>query len=632
MDILKEILKFIPNSATLISDSAYEGANIVLYTKDKDFFLDNKGIIKDAVNEFKKRIELRFDAAGTLDMEKAEVIINQVLPDDSKADQIIFDPQRSQVIIETEKPGVAIGKKGCILNEIKEKTRWVPLIKRTPTIRSKLIENVRGVLYKNSDYRRKFLDKIGRRIYDDWAKGKKEEWIRITQLGAGRQVGRSSIFFQTPESRILLDCGIDPASKDHQFPYLEAPEFDVGKLDAIILSHAHLDHVGLIPLLFRMGYRGPVYCTPPTRDVMILSLLDMIKIMQGDRTNPLFEIDDVREMVKHTVTLNYEEVTDITPDVRITLYNAGHIIGSSMIHMHIGNGLHNFMYTGDMKYGKTQLLDPAVTKFPRLESMMIEGTYGGKDNTLPSREESEEALAEYITETINRGGKVLIPVLGVGRAQEAMLIVHSLIQEKKIPEIPVFIDGMVWDITAIHTAYPEFLSKTVRQSIFQKGESPFLSPIFKKVGSHKERVQILEETGPCVIMATSGMLIGGPSVEYLRQMMDNPKNTLCFVCYQAEGSLGRRIQRGEREISFSMGGNKHEVNPLKMQVKTLEGFTGHSGRNQLMNFVKRLSPLPKKIIINHGERTRCLDLASSIHKLMRVETKTPQNLETIRLK
>ncbi|MBW2998416.1 beta-CASP ribonuclease aCPSF1, partial [Candidatus Woesearchaeota archaeon] len=469
VDILKEILKEMPNADKLISDAAYEGANIVLYTKDRDFFIDNSDTIKSLVNTFKKRIELRFDPSGTLDLEKAKEEIDKLLPDESKADLITFDPQRSQVIIETEKPGVAIGKQASILHEIKKKTLWVPLIKRTPTIRSKLIEEVRGVLYQNSDYRRKFLHSLGKRIYDNWQKGKREEWIRVSQLGAGRQVGRSSVLLQTPESRVLLDCGIDPASTQDQFPYLEAPEFDIGKIDAVVISHAHLDHVGLLPYLFKMGYRGPVYCTPPTRDVMILSLLDTIKIMQYDRKPALFEIEDVREMVKHTVTLNFEEVTDITPDVRITMYNSGHIIGSAMVHMHIGNGLHNFMYTGDMKYGKTLLLDPAVTKFPRLESMMIEATYGGKDNVLPSREESEEELGKYIADTINGGGKVLIPVLGVGRAQEAMLIVHKLITDGRIPEIPVLIDGMVWDITAIHTAYPEYLSKSVRKSIFQKG-------------------------------------------------------------------------------------------------------------------------------------------------------------------
>ncbi len=631
MDILKEILKLIPNSERLISDAGFEGANIVLYTKDKDFFLDNGGVIRDLVNEFKKRIELRYDPSMTLDMEKAEIEINKILPAEAKADQIIFDSHRSQVIIETEKPGTAIGKQGMLLKEIKKVTGWTPLIKRTPTIRCKLIENVRGVLYQNSDYRRKFLDKVGHRIYDGWVRGKKEEWIRISQLGAGRQVGRSCLFLQTPESRVLLDCGIDPADNDHQFPYLEAPEFNIQELDAVIVSHAHLDHSGLVPWLFRMGYRGPVYCTAPTRDVMSLLAIDFHKIMKNDRKDLLFEMDDIREMVKHTIVLGFEEVTDITPDVRITLYNSGHILGAAMVHMHMGNGLHNFLYTGDQKYGKTQLLDPAITKFPRLETMMIESTYGGKDNVLPSREESEDFLGKVITETITNGGKVLIPVLGVGRAQEVMLIVESLIREKKMPKVPVFVDGMVWAITAIHTAYPEFLSRTVRKSIFQKNESPFLSEVFKKVGSFKERKEIIEDEGPCVILATSGMLVGGPSVEYLKQLMDNPKNTICFVCYQAAGSLGRRIQNGEKEIAFG-NSMKQEINPLKMRVEVLEGFTGHSGRNQLMEFVKKCDPKPRKVMVNHGEVSRCLDLASSIHKVLRVETVAPRNLDVIRLR
>ncbi len=631
MDILKEILKTIPNSDKLISDAGFEGANIVLYSKDKDFFLDNKGAIKKAVDEFKKRIELRYDPSMTLDMEKSEIEIQKILPEEAKADQIIFDPHRSQVVIETEKPGIAIGKQGSILKEIKNKTGWTPLIKRTPAIRSKIIENVRGVLYQNSDYRRKFLDKVGHRIYDGWRRGKKEEWIRISQFGAGRQVGRSCLFLQTPESRILLDCGIDPANNDHQFPYLEAPEFNIQDLDAVIVTHAHLDHSGLIPWLYKMGYRGPVYCTAPTRDVMSLLAIDFHKIMKGDRKDPLFEMDDIREMVKHSVVLGFEEVTDITPDVRITLYNAGHIIGSAMVHIHIGNGLHNFLYTGDQKYGKTQLLDPAVTKFPRLETMMIESTYGGKDNILPSREESEEFLGKVIEETIKGGGKVLIPVLGVGRAQEAMLIVESLMRSGRIPNVPVFIDGMVWDITAIHTAYPEFLSRTVRKSIFQKNDNPFLSDTFRRVGSHKERLQIIEETGSCIVLATSGMLVGGPSVEYLKQFMDNPKNTLCFVCYQAAGSLGRRIQNGEKEIAFG-NGQRQEINPLKMRVETLEGFTGHSGRRELMSFISKVEPRPRKIMVNHGESSRCLDLASSAHKLLRVETVAPRNLDAIRLR
>jgi len=615
-----------------ISEAVFEAANIVLYTKDKDFFFNNNGLIKDIVHKIKKRIELRPDPSILLDTIDAEQEIRKIIPEDAGLSQIIFDQQRSQVVIEAEKPGLAIGKQGMLLREIKAKTLWIPLIRRTPAIRSQLIESIRAVLFQNNDYRRKFLDKVGHRIYDGWLRAKKQEWIRMTFLGSGRQVGRSSIFLQTPESRILLDCGVDVASDNESYPYLDVPELRINELDAVIISHSHLDHTGFIPYLFKFGYRGPVYCTEPTRDIMSLLLLDYVKIMRSENKEPIFTADDIKEMVKHTITLDYEEVTDVTPDVRITLHNAGHIIGSAMVHMHIGNGLHNILYTADMKYGRTQLLEPAVTKFQRLETLIIEGTYGGKDNVLPPKAEAENFLAGIIRKTIDRRGRVLIPVLGSGRAQEVMLIVENMVRNNQLPgDIPVYIDGMVWDITAIHSAYPEYLNSQVRKRIFHKNQNPFLNEMFKRVGSQKERKQIIEEGGPCIVLATSGMLVGGPSVEYLKQFAHSERNSLVFVAYQGEGSLGRRIQRGEREIAFS-NGNRQEQMHLNMEVYTVEGFTGHSGRKQLMNFMYKLNPKPKKVIINHGENSRCLDLASSIHKVYRIESVAPRNLDAIRIR
>tara|TARA_Y100000031_G_scaffold157135_1_gene216521 strand:+ start:15711 stop:17603 length:1893 start_codon:yes stop_codon:yes gene_type:complete len=628
-DIIKEILKDLPKDK--ISEANFEGANIVLYTKDKDFFLNNNGLIKKIVDSIKKRVELRPDPSITMDMEDAEKEIKKIIPKEAGADQIIFDPQRSRVIIEADKPGLAIGKQGAILRDIRSKTLWVPLINRKPAIRSKLIETIRAVLYQNSDYRRKFLDKIGHRIYDGWIREKKEEWIRLSYLGAARQVGRSCLLLQTPESRVLLDCGVDVASDQHPYPYLEAPEFDINELDAVIVTHAHIDHSGFVPYLFKYGYRGPVYCTEPTRDIMALMLIDFVKIQRSESKEPVFTIDDIKEMVKHTVTLEYNEVSDITPDVRITLYNAGHILGSAMAHLHVGNGLHNILYSGDQKYGRTLLLDPAVTVFPRLETMLLESTYGGKDASMPERLQSDEELKRIVKETVKRGGKVLIPTLGVGRSQEIQIAIENMVRNGTLDKIPVYIDGLVWDVTAIHTAYPEFLNTSIRKQIFHKDQNPFLSEIFKHVGSQKERMQIIEETGPCVILATSGMLTGGPSVEYLKHLADNPKNSMVFVNYQGEGSLGRRIQRGEREYTVSNSGNSGMVQ-IKLEVHTVEGFSGHSSRQQLMNFIKNCEPRPKKVIINHGDSSRCLDLASSIHKAFRVETLAPRNLECLRIK
>ncbi len=628
-DIIKEITKNLPEEK--ISAAAFEGANIVLYTKDRDFFLDNEGMIKRAVDEVKKRIELRPDPSITVEQEKAEEAIRKLIPEEAKVGNILFDAERSQVVIEAEKPGLAIGKQGSILHDIRREIMWVPVIRRTPAIRSKLIENIRAVLYQYSDYRRKFLDRIGHRIYDGWIRGKKNEWIRLTYLGAGRQIGRSCILLQTPESRVMLDCGIDVASTVEPYPFLESPDFKIEELDAVIITHAHLDHVGFLPYLFKFGYRGPVYMTEPTRDIAALMLLDYVKIMKSENKEPIFDVDDVKEMVKHTVTLSYEEVSDVTPDVRITLYNAGHVLGSAMIHMHVGNGLHNLLYTGDMKFGKTSMLEPAATVFPRLETLMIEATYGGKDNIGTPREETDEALAEFIVDVAKNGGKVMLPVLGTGRAQEIIVTIHNLVKSGRLEPIPVYIDGMVWDITAIHTAYPEFLNSTLRRQIFHKDENPFLLEIFKEVGSPKERQQVIESTGPCVIIATSGMLVGGPSVEYLRTLGDNPKNAMALTCYQGEGSLGRRIQRGEREIAFS-NGSKQEILQLKCRIDTIEGFSAHSNRKQLLNFIYKCSPRPKKVIVNHGDSARCLDLASAIHKLNRIETSAPRNLEAVRVR
>jgi KH/beta-lactamase-domain protein len=624
-EIIKEIMKHVPQEK--ISDVAFEAANIVLYTKDKKFLFNDEGMVRNAVNAIKKRIELRPDPTILMEQEKAEEIIKKIL-NEAGIDNIFFEHERSLVTIELEKPGVAIGNKAELLQQIKEQTFWFPIIKRTPPIKSQLIENIRSVLYENSEYRRKFLHKTGERIYNGWLRQKKEEWIRITYLGGGRQVGRSAIFLQTPESRILLDCGIDVASDDQAYPYLEAPEFRIDELDAIILSHAHLDHCGFIPYIFKFGYRGPVYMTEPTRDIMALLQLDLIKIARDREKEAIYSVDEVKEVVKHSIVVDYESVTDVTPDVRLTFYNAGHILGSAMVHLHVGNGLHNMLYTGDMKYAKTQMLSQSHTVFPRLETLMIESTYGGKENVLAGTVEDE--FANIVISTVKRGGKVLMPSLGSGRAQEIVVFIEKLIREGKMPDVPIYLDGMLWDIMAIHTAYPEFLNANLRQQIFHKEENPFLAPNIKRVGSQKERKGVIEDEGSCIIIATSGMLEGGPSVQYLTELADNPKNALVFSCYQGEGTLGRQIQSGISEFTTQEGRSQRAI-PLKLEIFKIE-ISGHSDRRELMNFIKNCQPRPRKVIINHGEASRCLDFARAVHQQYKIESTCPRNLDTIRLR
>lgn len=300
-----------------------------------------------------------------------------------------------------------------------------------------------------------------------------------------------------------------------------------------------------------------------------------------------------------------------------------------MAHLNIGNGSHNLLYTGDFKYGKSRLLDPAVANFPRVETVITESTYGGKDNFLPARVQSEEEFISAIKKTIDRGGKVLIPELGLGRAQESMLVLEDAIRAGKLEKIPIYIDGMIWDINAIHTAYPDFLGARVRSSIFQDN-NPFVSDLFSRVGSPQERKKVIEG-GPCIVLATSGMLVGGASVEYFKEFSGNEKNAMIFVCYQGVGSLGRQVQDGLKQTKMIVDG-REEIVDINFEVHTVSGFTAHSGRNELMSFFNNMRPKPKKIIINHGEVSRSLDLASSLYKLNRIETIVPRTLETLRLR
>ena len=235
-DILKDILKELPK---VITSANFEGANIVFYTNDLDFFKDNNGKIKELVNQFKKRIELRADESILKPLDETKKAIKEIIPQDAGLTDILFDPQRSIVVIGAKRPGLVIGKAGSIIKEIKDKTHWIPEVQRSPAIKSKITENIRAVLYQNNNTRKRFLNSVGKKIYKEWSPEKTEEWIRVTFLGGGRQVGRSCILLQTPQTKVLLDCGINVAAKGKEkFPYLDVSEFKINELDAIILTHA----------------------------------------------------------------------------------------------------------------------------------------------------------------------------------------------------------------------------------------------------------------------------------------------------------------------------------------------------------------------------------------------------------
>ena len=639
-DILKEmkeiINQMVPKEAK-ITEVEFEGPELVIYVKNPEVLMQDGELIKNLAKVLKKRISVRPDPHILTSPEEAEERIKNLVPSEAEITNISFDPSVGEVLIEAKKPGLVIGKNGETLRLITQTVYWAPRVVRTPPLQSQTIYSIRQILQSESKDRRKFLRQVGRNVYRK--PELKSDWIRITGLGGWREVGRSALLLQTNESNILVDFGINVAAlhdPKKAFPHFDAPEFQYvlkeGILDAVIITHAHLDHSGLLPYLFRFNlFEGPIYATPPTRDLMVLLQKDFMEIQQSTGIEPLYKPKDIKEVVKHTITLEYGEVRDISPDMRLTLHNAGHILGSSISHIHVGNGLHNIAVTGDFKFIPTRLFEPANARFPRLETLIMESTYGAsRDYQLP-REEAEKRLIEVILRTLKRGGKVLIPAMAVGRSQEIMMVLEEYARIGGM-EVPVYLDGMIWEATAIHTAYPEYLSKTLRDQIFHEGYNPFLSEIFHPVANSNERKDIIDSREPAIIIASSGMLVGGPSVEYFKQLASDEKNSIIFVSYQAEGTLGRKVQRGLREIPLVGESGRTEAVKVNMEVHTIDGFSGHADRRELLNYIARVKPRPERVITVHGEAQKCLDLASSIHKRFNISTRAPNNLDAIRLK
>lgn len=551
MEILDKVRSLLPKGA--ISRVELEGSEIIVYTKDREFFKTHENTVREVVNQIKKRIEVRPEGNLTLDQEATKEKIKEMVPEDAKIKEIYFEPERSLVIIAAEKPGLVIGRGGETFRQIRSETFWVPRIERVPAIKSDIVESIRKVIHNEVKFRKGFLNKIGESIFGD--RKAERDWIRIIGLGGWREVGRSSLLVETPKSKVLIDCGVKAGATNAEvYPIFNTKEFDYNELDAVVVSHSHLDHIGAVPMLYEYGYDGPVYVTTPTLDLATLLWFDYIDVMQKSTTNPLFTARGVKEAVKHAITLEYGEVSDVAPDVRLTFQSAGHILGSALVHLHIGEGLHNIVYAIDQKFGKTTLLDPAFTDFQRAETLVLESTYGGADDVMPPRAEVEKQLIDIVNRTMERKGVVLIPSFSVERAQEVM----AILVENKF-KYPVFLDGMIWDANGIFTAYPEYLSRTMQKKIFN-GEDPFLSPIFNRIAAQADREKVWNEK-PCVIVSTSGMLMGGPAIEHLKALAEDPNNTLIFVGYQCV--------KGDTELSLVDG--KTEVEKVFKTGKKLIG-------------------------------------------------------------
>ncbi|QSG14588.1 beta-CASP ribonuclease aCPSF1 [Halapricum desulfuricans] len=630
---LEEIEETIHNEVPAgisISDVTFEGPELVIYTRDPKQFAQDGDLVRRLASKLRKRITVRPDPDVLTRPEDARDRIRSVIPDEAGVTDLDFHADTGEVVIEAEKPGLVIGRHGTTMREITQEVGWTPEVVRTPPIESSTVENVRNFLKQERDERRDILERIGRQIHREEMSD--DQWVRITTLGCCREVGRAAFIVSTPETRVLVDCGDKPGAEG-EVPYLQVPEAlgaGASSLDAVVLTHAHLDHSALIPLLFKYGYDGPIYTTEPTRDLMGLLTLDYLDVAAKEGRTPPYDSEMVREAIKHTVPIEYGDVTDISPDIKLTLHNAGHILGSSIAHFHIGDGLYNIAFSGDIHYEDTRLFNGAVNEFPRVETLVLESTYGGRNDYQTDQEDSEEKLKEVINDTYEKGGKVLIPAFAVGRSQELMLVLEEAMRSGDIPEMPVHLDGMIWEATAIHTTYPEYLRDDLRDRIFHDDENPFLAEQFNHIDGGEEERQEVTDDDPSIILSTSGMVTGGPIMSWLEHLGSDPDSKLVFVGYQAQGTLGRRIQNGWDEIPVGNDAGRSDTMKMRMDVETVDGFSGHADRQGLENFVKTMSPRPEKVLCVHGDESSVQDLSSALYHEYNMRTFAPKNLETFR--
>ena len=650
------ILQSIPSDAQ-ITLVRFEGPNIALYTKNAKFALTELTYYLSSLSKtLKKRFIIRTDPAVRLPEEQTSQSVVKLLPKDVSVSAVFCDDATGEVVLEVSRPESIDPN---MIVQIAQSTGWIAHTRRSPHIPSSSINVIHYILKESAKERTDFLQKLGKRIFRgplvignngngnghayqqeviaaDPHAGKPQHWstnkeeVMLFCLGGVKQVGRSCFIVVTPESKVMLDCGINPGELSglDAYPRLDWFNFDLDDLDAVVISHAHIDHQGFLPTLFKYGYKGPVYCTEPTLPLMTLLQNDSVKIAKSNGTYIPYETRDVNEVIKRTITLPYGKPTDISPDITITLNNAGHIMGSATVHLNI-SGAHNILYSGDYKFARTQLLDSAVAMYPRVETLITESTYGNSTDIMPDQQFVYRTFAESINKTLTEGGKVLIPVPAVGRAQEIMLVMAKEMHDGRLIESPIYIEGMISEASAIHMSYAHYLGSEVRKSVSQ-GVNPFLSEYFTVISGGK-REDVLNDENPAIVMATSGMLEGGPSVEYFKELAPNPMNKIMFVSYQINGTLGRRVLDGTMsQVSMMDKSGKVKVVPVRCQTQKIDGFSGHSDFNQILGFVAKVKP--KRVLVNHGERTKSENTASAIYSRLKIRSSVPDNREIVRLR
>ncbi len=424
--------------------------------------------------------------------------------------------------------------------------------------------------------------------------------MKVTFFGGAEEVGRSCILISSGNSNILLDAGVK-LGKVVEHPQITKQVLD--KVDAIFVSHAHMDHVGYLPHLYSMGYKGKIYATKPTFELTNVLISDYMRISDPKTITK----DGLARMQKSYKMVEFRERTKIK-DFTVSFSPSGHIVGASMIT--VDDGKNRLIYAGDVNLAKTRLLEGADMRNLNADTLITESTYGGRADIFPSEALVVKKALESIKETIKQGGKVIIPSFAVGRAQEVLFLLDDYMNSGIIPKVKIYVDGMINKANRIYRHNVIYCREELQKRILMSDYDPFRSPNFFPIESKTDRLKVVAAKESSIIVTTGGMLSGGPVLYYLSKMGTNQANKMILVGYQGAGTPGRQLQDGAKEIEVE--GKKIKVT-LKIETYHL---SAHADRRQLDTFVSRIRGL-RTVLVVHGEPNKLAEFAEDLSKKYR---------------
>lgn len=470
----------------------------------------------------------------------------------------------------------------------------------------------------------------------------KDRTVKLQFLGAARQVTGSQYYVEADGARLMIDCGMYQERAFLDRNWAPSP-IRLRDLDALLLTHAHVDHCGLAPKLVQDGFRSPIIATSASVDLVELVLRDAAEIQMEDAAfkekrhrkegrrgkfpvKPLYATRDVDRTVPLLEAISYNEPVRINDRVHAVFHDAGHILGSAMIELRVTDHgqPRRILFTGDLgQMDRPIVRNPAAVT--EADFVVMESTYGDRDHENHGSVESQ--LEKIVTETVNAGGKVVVPIFAIERAQELLFHLNQLLHQKRIPVVPVFLDSpMAADVSEVFRNHRECFD-TEANAVIDAGRSLLKFPSLRIVRGIDESKAINDLKGPAVIMATSGMCTAGRIKHHLAQQIGNPASTILFVGYQSQGTLGRQILDGNREVRI------HGLSRLvRARVSQIQGISGHADRTGLLQWLGNFEKPPRHLFITHGEEQASLAFAEQVRKEFGWENVTvPQYRETVKL-